>query len=137
MAEPSPELRTVIVERDIAYPPEQVWRAITQPHLIEEWLKMKPDFAAEIDRPYRLTADWGAVEGRVLAAEPPRTLSYTWSAFGLDSVVTYTLTPTPRGTLLRVEQAGFPATMEYAYQGALQAWPGHLEAIEAVLGKAA
>jgi uncharacterized protein YndB with AHSA1/START domain len=128
MAEP--ELRTVIVERDIAQPPEKIWRALTQPHLIEEWLKMKPDFSAEIDRPYKMTAEWGAVEGRVLESEPYTTLSYTWSAFGLESVVTYTLTPTPRGTLLRVEQAGFPTTMEYAYQGAKQAWPEYLAAIE-------
>ena len=135
MAEP--ELRTVIVERDIAFPPEKVWRALTQPHLIEDWLKMKPDFSAEVDRPYTMTAEWGAVEGRVLAAEPHRTLSYTWSAFGLESVVTYTLTPTPKGTLLRVEQAGFPTTMEYAYQGAQQAWPEYLSAIETVLAKEA
>jgi uncharacterized protein YndB with AHSA1/START domain len=130
-----PELRTVIVERDIAQPPEKIWRALTQPHLIEEWLKMKPDFEAEVDRPYKLTADWGAIEGRVLEADPFTTLSYTWSAFGLDTVVTYTLTPTPRGTLLRVEQAGFPTTVEYAYQGAQQAWPEYLAAIEKLAAK--
>lgn len=135
MAEP--ELRTVVVEREIAQPPEKIWRALTESHLIEEWLKMKPDFSAETDRPYKMTADWGAVEGRVLAAEPHTTLSYTWSAFGLESVVTYTLTPTPRGTLLRVEQAGFPTTMEYAYQGAQQAWPEYLAAIETVVANAA
>lgn len=130
---PHPELRTVVVEREIAQPPEKIWRALTQPHLISEWLKMTPDFAAEVDRPYRMTADWGAVEGRVLKAEPPSTLSYSWSAFGLESVVTYTLTPTANGTLLRVEQAGFPTSMEYAYQGARQAWPGYLAAIETLL----
>jgi uncharacterized protein YndB with AHSA1/START domain len=131
MAEP--ELRTVVVERDIPQPPQKIWRALTQPHLIEAWLKMKPDFEAAVDRPYKLTADWGTVEGKVLESDPYTTLSYTWSAFGLDSVVTYTLTPTPRGTLLRVEQAGFPTTMEYAYQGARQAWPAYLEAIEALV----
>jgi uncharacterized protein YndB with AHSA1/START domain len=133
MAEQTPELRTVVVERDIAQPPEKIWRALTQPHFIEEWLKMKPDFAAEVDRPYTMTAEWGAVEGRVLESDPFTTLSYTWSAFGLESVVTYTLTPSPRGTLLRVEQAGFPTTMEYAYQGAQQAWPEYLAAIEQML----
>ncbi len=130
-----PELRTVVVERDIAHAPDKVWRALTQPHFIEEWLKMKPDFSAEVDRPYKMTADWGEVEGKVLESEPHRTLSYTWSAFGLDTVVTYTLTPTPRGTLLRVEQAGFPTTVEYAYQGAQQAWPEYLVAIEELLGR--
>jgi uncharacterized protein YndB with AHSA1/START domain len=136
MADQSIELRTVVVEREIAFPPEKIWRALTQPHLIEEWLKMKPDFAATVDQPYKMTADWGAVEGKVLEAEPHTSLSYTWSAFGLESVVTYTLTPTPKGTLLRVEQAGFPTTMEYAYVGAQQAWPEYLAAIEQVLAKA-
>ena len=128
-----PELRTVVVQREIAQPPEKIWRALTQPHLIEEWLKMKPDFSAEVDRSYKMTADWGAVEGRVLESDPHTKLSYTWSAFGLDTVVTYTLTPTTNGTLLRVEQAGFPTTVEYAYKGAQQAWPEYLVAIEAIL----
>ena len=132
-----PERRTVVVERDIAQPPEKIWRAITEPHFIEEWLKMKPDFAAEVNRPYRLTADWGAIEGKVLESDPFTTLSMSWSAFGLDTVVTYTLTPTPRGTLLRVEQAGFPTTVEYAYQGAQQAWPEYLAVIEQLAAREA
>ena len=27
---------SVVVEREIPYPPEKLWRALTQPHLIEE-----------------------------------------------------------------------------------------------------
>jgi uncharacterized protein YndB with AHSA1/START domain len=30
------ETRSVVVEREIAYPPEKTWRALTEPHLIEE-----------------------------------------------------------------------------------------------------
>ena len=37
------ELRTVTVEREFAHAPEKIWRALTQPHLIEAWL-MKNDF---------------------------------------------------------------------------------------------
>ena len=37
------QLRSVIIEREIAFPPEKLWRALTQPQLIEEWL-MKSDF---------------------------------------------------------------------------------------------
>jgi uncharacterized protein YndB with AHSA1/START domain len=37
------ETRSVVVEREIPYPPEKIWRALTQPHLLEEWL-MKNDF---------------------------------------------------------------------------------------------
>ena len=37
MTNTATETRTVIVEREIPYPPEKIWRALTQPHLIEEW----------------------------------------------------------------------------------------------------
>jgi uncharacterized protein YndB with AHSA1/START domain len=135
MSDPSSELRTVVVEREIAFPPEKVWRALTQPHLIEDWLHMRPEFSAVVGQPYKLSADWGAIEGKVLEAEPFARLSYTWSAFGLESVVTWTLTPTATGTRLRIEQAGFPATQENAYRGAQQAWPAYFSAIEALLAK--
>jgi uncharacterized protein YndB with AHSA1/START domain len=50
MSKPATETLSVIVEREIPYPPEKIWRALTQPHLIEEWL-MKNDF-----KPCRITA---------------------------------------------------------------------------------
>jgi uncharacterized protein YndB with AHSA1/START domain len=44
MNEMSAETLSVVVEREIPHPPEKIWRALTQPHLIEEWL-MKTIFA--------------------------------------------------------------------------------------------
>ncbi len=124
--------RAVVVEREIAFPPEKIWRALTQPHLIEEWL-MKTDFKPALGHSFTLSGDWGAVTCAVTAIEPNRTLAYTWDAFGLESVVTWTLTPTGTGTHLRMEQAGFLANQEQAYQGAQQAWPAYFTALEAVL----
>ncbi len=43
MNERSTETRSVVIEREIPFPPEKIWRALTQPHLIEDWL-MKSDF---------------------------------------------------------------------------------------------
>jgi uncharacterized protein YndB with AHSA1/START domain len=43
MSNVATEALTVVVEREIPFPPEKIWRALTQPHLIEEWL-MKNDF---------------------------------------------------------------------------------------------
>ena len=37
MSKPATEALSVVVEREIPYPPEKIWRALTQPHLIEEW----------------------------------------------------------------------------------------------------
>jgi uncharacterized protein YndB with AHSA1/START domain len=134
MSEPATETRSVIVEREIAFPPEKIWRALTQPHLIEEWL-MKNDFKSVVDHRFSLRADWGAVDCQVLTVEPNKTLSYTWGAYGLGSVVTWTLTPTSTGTRLRMEQSGFRSDQQQAYQGAKAGWPRFFAALEQLLAR--
>ena len=115
------EARSVVVERELPFPPEKIWRALTQPHLIEEWL-MKNDFTPVVGHRFDFRADWGSVECRVLAVEPNKTLSYTWGAYGLASVVTWTLTPTSTGTHLRMEQSGFRPDQKQAFGGAHAGW---------------
>ena len=127
--------RSVTVEREIGYPPEKIWRALTQPHLIEDWL-MKNDFKPVVDHRFNLRGDWGTVDCQVLEIEPERTLSYTWAAMGLESVVTWTLTPTAKGTHLRIEQAGFRPDQEQAYQGAKYGWQQLFGKLEQVLARA-
>src|SRR3546814_9765979 len=56
--------------------------------------------------PYTTLFRSGAVDCRVLTIEPNKALSYTWAAHGLESVVTWTLTPSGKGTRLRMEQSG-------------------------------
>ena len=128
------ELRSVVVERDIAFPPEKLWRALTQPHLIEEWL-MKNDFKPDVGQAFTLTGDWGSVDCQVKAVEPNKTLSYSWDAMGLESIVTWTLTPTATGTSLRMEQAGFRPDQEQAYQGAKYGWNNFFAKLEEVLAR--
>jgi uncharacterized protein YndB with AHSA1/START domain len=130
----SAETRSVVVEREMAYPPEKIWRALTQPQLIAEWL-MKNDFEPVVGHHFDLRADWGAVQCRVVAVEPNKTLSYTWAAYGLESVVTWTLTPTSAGTRLRMEQSGFRQDQEQAYQGATYGWQRFVGALEQVLAR--
>src|SRR5450631_2855584 len=77
MSNTATETLSVVVEREISYPPEKIWRALTQPHLIEEWL-MKNDFKPVMDHRFNLRGDWGTVDCQVLAVEPNKTLSYTW-----------------------------------------------------------
>ena len=128
------ETLSVVVEREIAHPPEKIWRALTQPHLIEEWL-MKNDFQPKVDHRFNLRGDWGAVDCRVMVVEPNRTLSYTWAAMGLESVVTWTLTPTRTGTHLRMEQVGFRPDQQQAYQGAKYGWQRFFANLEQVLAR--
>jgi uncharacterized protein YndB with AHSA1/START domain len=126
------ETRSIVVEREVSFPPEKIWRALTQPHLIEAWL-MKNDFEPVVGRRFGFSADWGALDCEVLAVEPHRTLSYAWSGKGLESVVTWTLTPTGSGTHLRMEQTGFRRNQKQAYGGALAGWPRFLDSLEQVL----
>ena len=134
MNESATETLSVIVEREIAFPPEKIWRALTQPHLIEEWL-MKNDFKPVVDHRFNFRADWGAVDCKVLAVEPNKKLSYTWAAYGLESVVTWTLTPTGTGTHLRMEQLGFQPDQKQAYHGARAGWQQFFAALEKVLAR--
>jgi uncharacterized protein YndB with AHSA1/START domain len=139
VTDPATETRTVVVEREIASPPERIWRALTQPHLIEEWL-MKTDFKPVVGHSFKLRKDPKpdvsvVVDCEVLEVEPNKTLSYTWEAFGLESVVTFTLTPTASGTVLRVEQSGFRPDQRAAYKGAKASWPHFLAALEKLLAR--
>ena len=134
------ETRSVVVEREISHPPEKLWRALTQPHLIEEWL-MKNDFKPVVGHSFNLRGEWGGVlDCEVLALEPNKTLSYTWNfshddaAFDLKSVVTFTLTPTQTGTLLRMEQSGFRPDQKQAFGGAKHGWQKFFENLERVVG---
>ena len=134
MSKPATEALSVIVEREVHFPPEKIWRALTQPHLIEEWL-MKNDFKPVVGHRFDLRADWGSVDCRVLAVEPNKTLSYTWAAYGLESVVTWTLTPKSTGTHLRMEQSGFRPDQQQAYQGAKHGWQQFFASLEQVLAR--
>ena len=134
MSKPATETLSVVVEREIPHLPEKIWRALTQPHLIEEWL-MKNDFEPVVSRRFNLRADWGAVDCQVLAVEPNKTLSYTWAAYGLESVVTWTLTPTSTGTRLRMEQSGFRPDQQQAYRGAKGGWQRFFANLERVLAR--
>jgi uncharacterized protein YndB with AHSA1/START domain len=134
MTDTATETLSVVIERDIAYPPEKIWRALTQPHLIEEWL-MKNDFKPAVDHRFNLSAEWGAVECQVLEVEPTRTLSYTWGDSRLKSVVTWTLTATDNGTRLRMEQSGFRPDQPRYYEGAKAGWPQFVANLERVLAR--
>ena len=96
---------------------------------------MKNDFKPVVDHRFNLRADWGAVDCQVLAVEPNKMLSYTWGAYGLESVVTWTLTPTSTGTHLRMEQSGFRPDQQQAYQGAKYGWPQFYANLEQVLAR--
>jgi uncharacterized protein YndB with AHSA1/START domain len=72
----------------------------------------------------------GVIECKVLALDPIRRLAYSWSAFGHESGVEFTLTPAEGGTHLRTEHSGFGANQEAAYQGSQHGWRRFLGNLE-------
>ena len=145
MTEAATVTRSVVVEREMPHPPGKIWRALTQGPLIEDWL-MANDFEAVVGHrfTFRTAAlpHWnGVLDCEVLAVEPPTRLSYSWNASGeeaaagLKTIVTWTLTPTARGTHVQMEQAGFRPQDEPNYQGARFGWQKYFAALESVAAK--
>lgn len=128
------QTKTVVVERDLPFGPERIWRALTQPHLMAEWL-MKSDFAPVVGHRFTLTSDHVVIDCQVRTVEQGRSLSYSWDAYGLESVVSWTLTPTATGTRLRMEQSGFRLDQAQAYGGARGGWARFVDQMEQVLAR--
>ncbi|HEV2644743.1 MAG TPA: SRPBCC domain-containing protein [Acidobacteriaceae bacterium] len=130
--------RSVVIERVFAYPPEKVWRALTEEPLLAQWL-MRNDFAPVAGQKFQFRADpvqqWdGVIDCEVLIVDPQTQLSYSWNAMGLESVVLFTLTYVDGGTHLRMEHSGFRPDQERAYQGANYGWQKFLGALDQMLG---
>jgi uncharacterized protein YndB with AHSA1/START domain len=122
------QTESISFEFDLHHSPEKVWRALTDPVLLAEWLL--PVVALELEpgaaftfktQPY---PGWdGIVNCRVLEIAPHEKISYTWVVgFGLDTVVTFTLTPTASGTRLSLVQSGFKPDQKRNFNGARYGW---------------
>jgi uncharacterized protein YndB with AHSA1/START domain len=139
------ETRSIVIERELPHTPEKVWRALTQSHLMAEWL-MNNDFEPVIGRKFNFRAapmpQWnGVTDCEVRTIRPFEELSYSWkssgeeAATGVDTIVTWTLTPMPGGVRLRMEQSGFQMTGDNFFQGAAYGWQHMLGTLEQVLAK--
>jgi len=134
------ETTSVVIERDMPHPPEKVWRALTAQPLIEDWL-MANDFEPKVGHRFSLRTNpvggWnGVIDCQVLAGEPPERLSYTRASRGLESVSTFTVTPTAAGARLRMEQSGFPVDATQNIRGAEYGWNNFLGKLEQLLARA-
>jgi uncharacterized protein YndB with AHSA1/START domain len=112
---------------DLQHAPAKVWRALTTPELLEQWLLPVIGHELEIGAAFTFKTQaypgWdGTVSCRYLAIEPQRTLRMTWDVPFLQTVVTFTLTPTAAGTRLTVEQSGFGPDQKQEFGGARYGW---------------
>ncbi len=123
----SPSSASLALPFDLPHPPEKVWRALTDPALLREWLLPVVGFRLEPGATFTFTTQphpgWdGTVACELLDAKPYERLRYTWRTSFLDTVVTFTLTPTSTGTRLLIEQSGFRAEQRRELGGARYGW---------------
>jgi uncharacterized protein YndB with AHSA1/START domain len=137
MSNSAENTRSLVIERVFPHTPEKLWRALTETPLIAQWL-LKNDFAPTVGHKFQFRSEpmpqWdGVIDCEVLVVDPLKQLSYSWNALGLESVVLFTLAPTPGGTHLRMEHSGFRPDQQTAYQGANYGWQKFLGGLERVL----
>ena len=121
------QTESIAFEFELQHSPQKVWRALTDPTLLTEWLlpvigfKLEPGAAFTFKtQPY---PGWdGTVNCRFVEIEAHRKLSYSWSVPFLDTVVTFTLTPTASGTRLSLVQSGFKPDQKREFGGARYGW---------------
>jgi uncharacterized protein YndB with AHSA1/START domain len=124
---PGSQVESIAFEFDLPHPPEKVWRALTEPALLAEWLLPVFDLELEPGAAFLFKTQaypgWdGTVNCRFIEIEPHRKLSYTWNVPFLETVVTFTLTPTAAGTRLDLLQSGFKPEQKRESGGARYGW---------------
>jgi len=121
------QIETIAFELDLPHAPQKVWRALTEPELLAEWLLpvigFKLESGAEFTFKTQPYPGWdGIVNCRMLEIEPQRKLRYTWGVPFLETVVTFTLTPSAAGTRLSLVQTGFKPDQKRESGGARYGW---------------
>jgi uncharacterized protein YndB with AHSA1/START domain len=84
--------------RELAYPPERVWRILTEPERLARWSPIVPDRALTSVGPAqsREAPDAPVVDVEVLVSDAPHTLVHRWGTH----LLRWTLAPTETGTRL-------------------------------------
>jgi uncharacterized protein YndB with AHSA1/START domain len=117
----------IAFEFDLPHRPEKVWRALTDPELLAQWLLPTIGFELGPGKAFTFKTQaypgWdGTVNCQFVEIEPLRKLAYTWTVPFLDTVVTFTLTPTESGTRLVMVQSGFKPDQKQEFGGARYGW---------------
>jgi uncharacterized protein YndB with AHSA1/START domain len=121
------QTESISFEFDLHHPPQKVWRALTDAALLAQWLlpvldpKLEPGAAFTFQAPPQPGWD-GIVNCRMREIEAQRKLSWAWVVGDIDTVVTFTLTPTATGTRLSLVQSGFKPDQKQAFGGARYGW---------------
>lgn len=124
---PPAQSESVAFQFDLPHPPEKVWRALTDPDLLAQWLLPVVDFGLAPGTIFLFQAQpqpsWdGIVSCRMLEVVPGQRISWSWVVGDIDTVLTFTLTPTVTGTQLSLLQTGFKPHQKQNFGGARYGW---------------
>ena len=122
----------------IEAPPEVVFDALVSPDQLEQWwgqdgyyrtYNWKVDLRPGGERSCQASGANGqssTVTGVHVEVDPPRLLSHTWNPSWEttlpETVVRYTLTAVPEGTLLHIEHTGFDQAHAQSQNGHREGW---------------
>jgi uncharacterized protein YndB with AHSA1/START domain len=101
------ESRSISFEYELDEPIEKVWRALTTPEIVAEWL-LPSDMKAEEGARFTLSDTAERIDCEVIAIEEQRSIRWRWRdeearRGGLDSTVTFEVEQTTGGgTHLRI-----------------------------------
>jgi uncharacterized protein YndB with AHSA1/START domain len=117
----------ISLEFDLPHRPEKVWRALTDPALLADWLLPVIDLRLERGATFTFKTQpvggWdGIVHCRVAEIETNKKLKYDWGVGDMATVVTFTLEPTTAGTRLSLVHSGFRPDQKNNFGGARYGW---------------
>lgn len=125
--------------------PDELWRALTSPEFTRQyWMDNRVDSDWKIDSTVKFTSRNGklTISGKVLAAERPKLLSYTWSLQLSEEVksekpsrVVFQIEryePNPQLVKLTVTHDGFPENSK-VFPGINEGWPLVLSGLKTLL----
>jgi uncharacterized protein YndB with AHSA1/START domain len=123
------QTEAIAFEVELAHAPAKVWRALTEPALLSKWLLPVTGLTLAPGSAFTLKAqafpDWdGTVHCQLREIEAQQKLSYSWavSEMALETLVTFTLTPTSTGCRLSIVQSGFKPAQSRNFGGARYGW---------------
>jgi uncharacterized protein YndB with AHSA1/START domain len=103
--------RDLVFCREYDYPPASVWQALTDAQALSEWM-MPNDFKPVVGHKFQFRTNPkpgfdGVTHCKVIEVDPPKTLAYTFTGGGLDTLVRFRLQATATGTILHIAHTGF------------------------------
>ena len=138
------EFKTIEREIYIEAPPEVVFEVVSSPHHLQQWWPDEANFEAVVGSTGEIVFGERAAGGKVVAitvieAQPRRTFSFRWTQpagepamAGNSLLVTFDLSPSSGGTLLKMTESGFRemgwdgVLLQQHYQDHVTGWDSYV-----------